>query len=50
MSFWRDYDEPCRCDYDTEEEYEDAMHAYRQAEFFAEQDAIEDLYEREYGE
>lgn len=36
-------------DYDTIEEYEDAVDAYEYAEFREEERAKEDYYERKYG-
>lgn len=35
MSFWSRFREPQPCDYDTEEEYQEALEAYEYAEYWA---------------
>ena len=35
MSFWTRFREPKRSDYDTEEEYQEALKAYEYAEYWA---------------
>ena len=49
MSFWTRFREPQPSDYDTEEEYEDALAAYESAESDAIESAREEYYERKYG-
>lgn len=49
MSFWTRVREPRMDDYETEEEYMDAMDAYESAEADAIEDAREAYLEEKYG-
>ena len=45
MSFWTRFSPPMPDDFDTVEEYEEAAAAYEEAEYWAEEEAMERYYQ-----